>query len=184
MAAFDGRPPGARDGVLTAVDRVRTVLSRLASRFSRGDDASQQAADGSGTAEDALPAEAVLEAAYTDGAGRESAAVDADGGGLDESMMPNEMRVRRLLQASDGAKQQIDIVDETDWSASKVSRTLSGMEEDDLVTRIRLGQGNLVFLSGAEPDVCSDSDVGDVTIRVLEGGEEAIDTTGHTTHSE
>lgn len=169
MAALDGRLPGARDGVLTAVDRVRTVLSRLASRFSRGDDASQQASDGGETAENALPTEAVLEAAHTNGAGRESAAVDADGvGELDESMMPNEMRVRRLLQMSDGAKQQIDIVDETDWSAAKVSRTLSGMEEDDLVTRIRLGQGNLVFLSGAEPDVCSDSDVGDVTIRVVE----------------
>lgn len=168
MAAFDGRLPGARDEVLTTVDRVRTALSRLASRFSRGDDASQQAADGSETAENALPAEAVLEAPHTNAAGRESAA-DADGvGGLDESMMPNETRVRRLLQASDGAKQQIDIVDETDWSASKVSRTLSGMEEDDIVTRIRLGQGNLVFLSGAEPDVCSDSDVGDVTVRVLE----------------
>jgi uncharacterized membrane protein len=47
---------------------------------------------------------------------------------------------------------QADVTEETDWSKSTVSRKLSKMEEKSLITRVQVGRGNLVFLSGYEPE--------------------------------
>ena len=63
----------------------------------------------------------------------------------------DEERVRRLLSSHDGRLKQSQIVEATDWSKSKVSRLLSSMEDDQELTRIRLGRENLVCLRGHEP---------------------------------
>ena len=47
---------------------------------------------------------------------------------------------------------QVDIVEETDWSKSKVSMLLSDMEDDGEVSKLRVGRENIVSLTGHEPD--------------------------------
>lgn len=63
----------------------------------------------------------------------------------------DEERVRRLLSTHEGRLKQSQIVEATEWSKSKVSRLLSSMEDDQEITRIRLGRENLVCLRGHEP---------------------------------
>jgi len=63
----------------------------------------------------------------------------------------DEERVRQLLSSHEGRLKQSQIVDATEWSKSKVSRLLSSMEDDEEITRIRLGRENLVCLRGHEP---------------------------------
>jgi len=57
-------------------------------------------------------------------------------------------RVRRLVAANGGRVKQGAIVEGTDWSKSKVSRVLSRMEEDDHLSRTRIGRENVVILDG------------------------------------
>lgn len=63
---------------------------------------------------------------------------------IDPELLSPEQYVHRLLEANDGQMKQSDIVDETDWSKAKVSRTLSRMEDDDAIQRVRIGRGNVV----------------------------------------
>lgn len=61
-------------------------------------------------------------------------------------------RVLRMLEANDGRMKQVDIVDGTEWSKSKVSMLLSDMEDDDLISKLRVGRENIISLKGSEPD--------------------------------
>ncbi|USZ68352.1 helix-turn-helix domain-containing protein [Halorussus salilacus] len=70
----------------------------------------------------------------------------------DEAMLTDEDRIRELLTRYGGRMKQADVTEETDWSKSTVSRKLSKMEEKGLITRVQVGRGNLVFLSGYEPE--------------------------------
>ena len=70
----------------------------------------------------------------------------------DEAMLTDEDRIRELLTEYGGRMKQADVTEETDWSKSTVSRKLSKMEEKGLITRVQVGRGNLVFLSGYEPE--------------------------------
>ncbi|WP_244605296.1 helix-turn-helix transcriptional regulator [Halorussus halobius] len=70
----------------------------------------------------------------------------------DEAMLTDEDRIRELLTQYGGRMKQADVTEETEWSKSTVSRKLSKMEEKGLVTRVQVGRGNLVFLSGYEPE--------------------------------
>jgi uncharacterized membrane protein len=47
---------------------------------------------------------------------------------------------------------QVDIVEETEWSKSKVSMLLSEMEEADQISKLRLGRENVISIAGEEPD--------------------------------
>jgi uncharacterized membrane protein len=67
-------------------------------------------------------------------------------------MLTDEDRIRELLTQYGGRMKQADVTEETDWSKSTVSRKLSKMEEKSLITRVQVGRGNLVFLSGYEPE--------------------------------
>ncbi|WP_240334598.1 MarR family transcriptional regulator [Halorussus sp. MSC15.2] len=67
-------------------------------------------------------------------------------------MLTDEDRIRELLTTYGGRMKQADVTEETDWSKSTVSRKLSKMEEKGLITRVQVGRGNLVFLSGYEPE--------------------------------
>lgn len=62
-------------------------------------------------------------------------------------------RVIALLELEGGRLRQSRIVDWTDWSKTKVSRTLSKMAENGEVVKIRLGRENLVCLPDEVPAV-------------------------------
>jgi hypothetical protein len=71
----------------------------------------------------------------------------------DEELLTDEDRVVSLLEEHGGRMRQVNIVDETGWSKSKVSMLLSDMEDDDQISKLRVGRENIVSLDGHEPDV-------------------------------
>lgn len=75
----------------------------------------------------------------------------------DEEMLTDEERIRSLLIQYGGRMKQADITTETSWSKSTVSRKLSKMEDDEEITRVQVGRGNLVFLDGSEPEASKTS---------------------------
>jgi hypothetical protein len=68
-----------------------------------------------------------------------------------EEFVTDQEQVRRLLSENGGRMKQSNIVDSVDWSKAKVSRLLAELEEDDQITKLRLGRENLVCLPGYEP---------------------------------
>ncbi|MFB6169729.1 MAG: helix-turn-helix transcriptional regulator [Haloarculaceae archaeon] len=70
----------------------------------------------------------------------------------DEELMSDEERVVQLLEAHGGRMKQVNIVEETGWSKSKVSMLLSDMEEDGEVSKLRIGRENVISLPGHEPE--------------------------------
>ncbi|WP_435319000.1 helix-turn-helix transcriptional regulator [Haloarchaeobius sp. TZWSO28] len=70
----------------------------------------------------------------------------------DEELLTDEDRVRKLLEEHGGRMRQSNIVDETDWSKSKVSMLLSDMEDEGDISKLRVGRENIVSLAGHEPD--------------------------------
>jgi len=84
---------------------------------------------------------------------------DGDGGAAaaspdisDEELMSDEDRVVAMLEERGGRMKQVNIVEETGWSKSKVSMLLSDMEEDGTLSKLRVGRENIVSLSGHEPE--------------------------------
>lgn len=63
----------------------------------------------------------------------------------------DEQRVHQLLDERSGAAYQREVAEVTGWSKAKVSRVLSGMEDDDLIVRFRVGREKIVCLPGQEP---------------------------------
>ncbi|USZ70645.1 helix-turn-helix transcriptional regulator [Natronosalvus halobius] len=70
----------------------------------------------------------------------------------DDPLLTDQEQIQQLVAQSGGRMRQSDLVEETKWSSSSVSRKLSSMEEEGLITRVQVGRGNLVFLAGYEPD--------------------------------
>ncbi|XVH30318.1 helix-turn-helix transcriptional regulator [Haloferacaceae archaeon DSL9] len=64
----------------------------------------------------------------------------------DLSLLSDEERVERMLEANGGRMRQAMIVDETGWSDAKVSQLLSAMAEAGRVEKLRLGRENLISL--------------------------------------
>ena len=82
---------------------------------------------------------------------------DAAGDGVEEgdetgddepdlSLLSDEERVERLLDANGGRMRQADIVAETGWSDAKVSQLLSAMADEGRVEKLRLGRENLISM--------------------------------------
>lgn len=68
---------------------------------------------------------------------------------LDETepeILTDEDRVIQMLRSNGGQLQQMTIVEDTDWSKSKVSRLLSRMEEQGQIEKISVGRENLITL--------------------------------------
>ncbi len=92
------------------------------------------------------------------GTGTGAGATDAGGettpsvGVSEAELLSDEERVINLLEDRGGRMKQVDIVEATDWSKSKVSMLLSDMEEDEQISRLRVGRENIVSLAGNEPD--------------------------------
>ena len=67
-------------------------------------------------------------------------------------MLSDEDRVRALLEDNGGRMKQVKIVDETEWSKSKVSMLLSDMEDEGDISKLRVGRENIISLAGQEPE--------------------------------
>lgn len=63
-----------------------------------------------------------------------------------------------LIRDNGGRMKQSAIVDSVDWSKAKVSRLLSELEEEEQVTKLRLGRENLVCIRGHEPKLSRSSE--------------------------
>ena len=70
----------------------------------------------------------------------------------ESELLSDEDRVLALLQQNDGRMKQVDIVNETDWSKSKVSMLLSEMEDEGQISKLRVGRENIISLAGHEPE--------------------------------
>ena len=70
----------------------------------------------------------------------------------ESELLSDEDRVLALLQQNGGRMKQVDIVNETDWSKSKVSMLLSEMEDEGQISKLRVGRENIVSLAGHEPE--------------------------------
>jgi|AntDeeMetagen681_2_1112603.scaffolds.fasta_scaffold07995_1 uncharacterized membrane protein len=92
-------------------------------------------------------------AAEAAGAAADSATADAEPAGIpDEELLSDSDRVLKLLEDSGGRMKQVNIVEETEWSKSKVSMLLSEMEDDGDISKLRVGRENIISLSGHEPE--------------------------------
>jgi hypothetical protein len=58
-----------------------------------------------------------------------------------------------VLESQESPVWQSALVEATDWSKSTISRTLSDLEDADVIVRTRIGRRKVVFLAGDEPDV-------------------------------
>lgn len=65
--------------------------------------------------------------------------------------LTDEDHIQELLGEHGGRMHQSQIVAETGWSKSKVSRLLSRMEDDGQITKISVGRENLITRPGDEP---------------------------------
>ncbi|SDM35327.1 hypothetical protein SAMN04487949_1380 [Halogranum gelatinilyticum] len=107
----------------------------------------QAAGDSVSTAEPTASAGDTAGAASAAGAsGTAGAAVS------DEELLTDEDRVVSMLEDNGGRMKQVNIVDETGWSKSKVSMLLSEMEEAGTISKLRVGRENVISLAGHEPD--------------------------------
>jgi hypothetical protein len=69
-----------------------------------------------------------------------------------QELLSDEDRVLQLLEEHGGRMKQVHIVEQTDWSKSKVSMLLSDMEEDGAISKLRVGRENIISLAGEEPE--------------------------------
>ena len=115
--------------------------------------ASRDRSDGT-TAEQAEEEEPT--AATEPAAGDDTDETSAETQVIDEELLSDEERVRRLLEANGGRIKQAAIVKETDWSNAKVSQLLSGMHEDGRIDKLRIGRENLI--SFPEESLTADDD--------------------------
>ena len=141
---------------MIALALVAVLVAAFAYREYGGDLVTTDDDDGDDPASGATP-DASTDAPTSSGAG---AATDAGTGAgttepavADEELLTDEDRVVSLLEEHGGRMRQVNIVDETGWSKSKVSMLLSDMEDDGVVSKLRVGRENIVSLAGHEPDV-------------------------------
>lgn len=131
----DGDPPAP--GVWP---RLRASLSRARDRLLGGGTPAGPTGNGSGDEY----------AGAVDGpvAGEPS---DGNAPSLENILTPEE-QVLEVVSANGGGMKQGEIVSALDWSESTVSRRLSDLESDDVVTRYQIGREKHVYLPGAEPE--------------------------------
>jgi hypothetical protein len=115
-----------------------------------GDRSAVEPADESATA---AAGGSAAPATVADGSSAEAEA-DDDEDEIDETLLSDEERVTRMLEANGGRMKQANIVKETGWSNAKVSQLLSSMDEDDRIDKLRIGRENLITLP--------DTDIGDI----------------------
>ncbi|AGB37573.1 helix-turn-helix transcriptional regulator [Natronococcus occultus] len=70
----------------------------------------------------------------------------------EDELLTDEDRVIRLIRENGGRMKQVNIVEETGWSKSKVSMLLSEMEREGSISKLRVGRENIISLEGYEPE--------------------------------
>ena len=70
----------------------------------------------------------------------------------DSPVLSDEEKTIKLLRDHGGRLPQREITEQSEWSKSKVSRLLSKMEEQGMITKINLGRENLIALNDDVPD--------------------------------
>lgn len=65
---------------------------------------------------------------------------------------PRSVQIIELLEANGGLMKQSAIVAETEWSDATVSRTVSELEAEGKIRKIRTGRENVITLPRAQPD--------------------------------
>jgi uncharacterized membrane protein len=70
----------------------------------------------------------------------------------EEELLSDEDRVLKLLDENGGRMKQVNIVENTEWSKSKVSMLLSDMEDEGSISKLRVGRENIISKAGEEPD--------------------------------
>lgn len=98
------------------------------------DETTTSSPDGDGSAAEAVSAESPAEPA------------------VPQEPLSDEDRVVQLLEDNGGRMKQVNIVEETEWSKSKVSMLLSDMEEAGTISKLRVGRENIISLAGEEPE--------------------------------
>jgi hypothetical protein len=76
-------------------------------------------------------------------------------------MLSDEDRIESILRGHGGRVKQTRIVEETDWSKSKVSVVLSRMADDGTVSKLRIGRENVITLEGPDADDVEGTDTDD-----------------------
>lgn len=93
--------------------------------------------------------------------------LDGTGSGSNQSMVDRQEfktdreKICELVDENGGRMKQSEIVNSVDWSKAKVSRLLAELEEDDQLTKLRLGRENLICLPGHEPPASKSTDGSD-----------------------
>ncbi len=95
---------------------------------------------------------AVATAESTDATGPAHGGTSSPEQAGEPEILSDEDRVVNLLEENGGRMKQVNIVEETDWSKSKVSMLLSDMEDDGEISKLRVGRENIISLAGQEPD--------------------------------
>ncbi|WP_123538825.1 helix-turn-helix transcriptional regulator [Halosimplex salinum] len=124
----------------------RLPVARLRRRFGGGEpaepaDGDRADAETDGDAEP-VPAAVVSE---TDAGSTDVESPSADEEEIPTEFLSDEEVVFTLLDDHDGRMRQAALVEETDWSKSKVSRVLSAMEDDGSIVKVDVGRGNVVM---------------------------------------
>ncbi|WP_050050577.1 MarR family transcriptional regulator [Halostagnicola sp. A56] len=73
-------------------------------------------------------------------------------------LLSDEGQVVRLLVENHGRIRQHEIADETGWSKSKVSRTLSKMHDNGTIEKTSLGRENVITLAEVDANDPNQSD--------------------------
>jgi len=77
----------------------------------------------------------------------EAAESQTEGPPVDDDLLTDEDRVRRILEAADGRVKQAEVAERLDWSASKTSRVVTGMADDGALRKLRIGRENVLELA-------------------------------------
>ncbi|MFB6228468.1 MAG: helix-turn-helix transcriptional regulator [Halobacteriales archaeon] len=72
--------------------------------------------------------------------------ISSDAQGSQETVLTDDERVLELLEANGGRMRQAAIAETFDWSASKTSRVIGRMADEESVEKLQLGRENLVAL--------------------------------------
>jgi uncharacterized membrane protein len=96
-------------------------------------------------------------AAEANGAGESAAPAgvespNAGAGSPGAELLTDEDRVLALLEEHGGRMKQAAIVEATEWSKAKVSRLLSGLDEEGRIEKLSIGRENIISLAGHGPE--------------------------------
>lgn len=70
--------------------------------------------------------------------------------GFAREKVPDDERVLDMIESEGGRMKQKRLVEETGWSEAKVSKLTSSLEEEDEITKIRLGRENILEIKEEE----------------------------------